>query len=110
MPDGPAKEAAFQAAHMGGTQRAFLGRGVDKASQLVLRDEHGKKRLVLRVTAGGDPSIEFLDAAGKVVRTSSERPGIAASVVFQVKLREWSRHIASRKHPTFASSSSFYET
>ncbi len=69
MPDGPAKQAAFESAHMGGTQRAFLGCGPDKASQLVLRDGQGRKRLVLRVTEGGDATIEFLDAAGKVVRT-----------------------------------------
>jgi hypothetical protein len=69
MPDGTDKQAAFQAAHIGGTQRAFLGRGSDKASQLVLRDGQGRKRLVLRVTESGDPTIQFLDATGKVVRT-----------------------------------------
>jgi hypothetical protein len=69
MPDGTAKQAAFQSAHMGETQRAFLGRGSDKASQLVLRDGQGRKRLVLRVTENGDPTIQFLDAAGKVIRT-----------------------------------------
>lgn len=69
MPDGPAKQAAFQSAHMGGTQRAFLGRGQDKASQLILRDGQGKKRLILRVTESGEPTIQFLDAEGKIVRT-----------------------------------------
>lgn len=69
MPDGPAKGAAFQAAGMGGTPRAFLGRAVDKSSQLALRDGQGHKRLVLKVAENGDASIEFLDAAGKVERT-----------------------------------------
>ena len=69
MPDGPAKQAAFQSAHIGGTQRAFLGRGADKASQLILRDGKGNKRLVLRVAEDGSPSIQFLDDAGHVTRT-----------------------------------------
>lgn len=69
MPDGAAKQAAFQSAHIGGTQRAFLGRGADKASQLVLRDGKGKKRLVLRVAEDGNPAIQFLDEAGNVIRT-----------------------------------------
>jgi hypothetical protein len=65
---GTAQGAAFRAAHAGGTQRAFLGRAEDKASELVLRDEAGRKRLVLHVSAAGEASIEFLDAAGKVAR------------------------------------------
>ncbi len=69
MPDGPAKQAAFQSAHIGGTQRAFLGRSTDKASQLVLRDGMGKKRLILRVAENGDSAIQFLDEAGNVTRT-----------------------------------------
>ena len=69
MPDGPAKQTAFQSAHIGGTQRAFLGRGADKASQLVLRDGRGKKRLVLRVSEDGSSAIQFLDDAGNVTRT-----------------------------------------
>lgn len=69
MPDGPAKQAAYEASHMGGTQRAFLGRGPDKASQLVLRDGQGRKRLVLEVAENGDAAIRFLDPEGKIVRT-----------------------------------------
>ena len=70
MPDGPAKKAAFQNAHLGGQiQRAYLGRAADKSSQLVLRDGKGIKRLVLNVAEGGDPVIQFLDPSGKVLRT-----------------------------------------
>ncbi len=69
MPDGPAKSTAFQAAHIGGVQRAWLGRAADKSSQLVLRDGQGKKRLVLRVSESGDPLIQFLDPEGRVLRT-----------------------------------------
>ena len=69
MPDGPDKQAAFKAANMGGTQRAFLGRAADKSSQLVLRDGQGHKRLVLRVADDGNPVIQFLDPNGKVIRS-----------------------------------------
>ena len=65
---GAAQIAAFKAAHAGGTQRAFFGRGEDKSSTLVLRDEAGRKRLVLQVSAAGEASIEFIDAAGKIAR------------------------------------------
>ncbi len=65
---GAAQLAAFKAAHAGGTQRAFLGRGEDKSSELVLRDGAGRKRLVLHVSATGEASIEFLDANGRVAR------------------------------------------
>ncbi len=69
MPDGQAKQAAFQSAHIGGTQRAFLGRSTDKASQLVLRDGMGRKRLILKVAESGDSTIQFLDETGRVTRT-----------------------------------------
>ena len=69
MPDGPARQAAFQSAHMGGTQRAFLGRSADKASQLILRDGMGRKRLILRVAENGDSVIQFMDEAGNITRT-----------------------------------------
>ncbi len=69
MPTGPAKQAAYQAAGMGGTQRAFLGRAHDKSSQLALRDGEGRKRLVLKVSERGDATIDFLDPNGKITRT-----------------------------------------
>lgn len=63
------QEAAYKAANVGGTQRLFAGRAVDKSSQLVLRDGGGRKRLVLRVGEDGAASIDFLDANGTVQRT-----------------------------------------
>jgi hypothetical protein len=41
--------------------------------RIALRDAKGHVRLRMRVTAAGTASIEFLDAAGKVVKT--EGPG-----------------------------------
>lgn len=63
------QEAAYRAANVGGTQRLFAGRAVDKSSQVVLRDGQGRKRLVLRVGEDGAASIDFLDQTGKVQRT-----------------------------------------
>lgn len=63
------QEAAYRAANVGGIQRLFAGRAMDKSSQLVLRDGKGRRRLVLKVADDGTASIDFLDAAGKVQRT-----------------------------------------
>ena len=69
LPEDQHQEAAYKAANVGGTQRLFAGRAVDRSSQLVLRDGMGRKRLVLRVGEDGTASIAFLDAAGRVQRT-----------------------------------------
>lgn len=63
------QEAAYRAANVGGTQRAFVGRATDKSSEVVLRDAAGRKRLVMRVSEEGKASINFLDEAGKIIRT-----------------------------------------
>lgn len=67
----PADEqgAAYAAANVGGTQRAFLGRQISGASELVLRDAEGNRRLVLSVAPDGTASIDFLDAMGQTIRT-----------------------------------------
>jgi hypothetical protein len=62
------QDAAWKAANVGQTQRLFAGRATDKSSQLVLRDGHGRRRLVLRVTEDGAASIEFIGPDGKVQR------------------------------------------
>lgn len=66
----PAEEqgAALAAANMGGEPRAFLGRQGSGASELVLRDAEGKRRLVLSVAADGAAQIAFLDETGAVTR------------------------------------------
>jgi hypothetical protein len=69
MPPGQEREAAIRAAHIATIQRAFLGRSADNASNLVLRDGKGRKRLVLSVSESGSALIQFLDTTGKVMRT-----------------------------------------
>jgi hypothetical protein len=74
MPDGPAKQAAiadFKAkhpSHYSLRQRAALGREPDKSAVLRLRDQQGHTRILLRVAADGTPSMQFLDADGKVTQ------------------------------------------
>ena len=63
------KHPAYQ-----GAQRAFMGRSVSGASELVLRDGAGKPRLVLTVSEAGEARIAFMDETGaitKVVRPDS---------------------------------------
>ena len=68
MPLGPLREAAFRMANFETTQRAYLGRKPDGASQLLLRDGAGKARLRLSVAADGTSGIDFLDDSGRVTR------------------------------------------
>ncbi len=48
--------------------RATLARESDKSSTLRLRDQDGRTRILLRVAADGTPTMQFLDAEGKVTR------------------------------------------
>jgi hypothetical protein len=52
--------------------RVFVGKEND-AAKLVLGDKDGRPRLVLAVDGHGTPSIELLDAGGKVVKRIAER-------------------------------------
>jgi len=61
--------AVLAAANVSGQQRAFLGRQASGASELVLRDAAGKRRLVLSVAPDGGARIDFLNAEGEVTRT-----------------------------------------
>lgn len=57
----------FAKSHEMGHQRIYLGRTPDKAASLTLKDVQGHPRIVIRVAANGTPSLQFLDANGKVV-------------------------------------------
>ncbi len=61
--------AAYAAANVGGHRRLFVGRDVDKAAKVALRDGEGLERLVLRVDEDGSARIDFLDQRGQVTRT-----------------------------------------
>lgn len=47
-------------------QRVYVGRDVSKAAVLNLSDRLGKTRIKLQVDSLGTPSLEFLDASGRV--------------------------------------------
>ncbi|MGV7206413.1 hypothetical protein ACLB1G_00990 [Oxalobacteraceae bacterium A2-2] len=51
--------------------RVFLGTSRDKASALMLHDAKGRPRMMLMVTAAGQPTIQMLDEQGAVVKTVS---------------------------------------
>lgn len=77
MPNGIAKQKA-RAALMAKypvrlPERAALVRGVDNSSMLRLRDPEGHIRILLRVAADGTPSMQFLDASGKVTHQWPEK-------------------------------------
>jgi hypothetical protein len=71
QPDSPAKQALISKLETSGAfgePRLFIGKS-DGNAVLALRDGKGRKRLVLKVEPDGAASIQFLDEAGKVVRT-----------------------------------------
>lgn len=59
--------AAIRAAAPPAPRRLFAGKMPDRSSTVALSDANGKVRLALTVDADGNPRIEFLDEAGKVV-------------------------------------------
>jgi hypothetical protein len=72
MPEGPAKEAAWnqwalwQGGAAFGAPRLFVGRDTRKASVLDLKDQYGRSRLRLAVDSLGMARIEFLNDSGRV--------------------------------------------
>jgi len=48
-------------------QRAYLGRRSDRSVALLLKDPQGRDRVIMAVSADGNPSLEFLDDQGKVM-------------------------------------------
>jgi hypothetical protein len=70
MPEGAEKQKAMAALMskypMKLHARASIERDPDKSAVLRLRDPEGRTRILLRVAADGTPSMQFLDALGKV--------------------------------------------
>jgi len=76
LPAGAQRDAAvneIRSAAPPGPRRVFVGKTQDKAATMVLADGNGKPRLTLTVDAAGNPRIEFLDEAGKVVARIPEK-------------------------------------
>lgn len=76
MPDGPEKTRRMTAVRdsamklgLGGAQRVFVGKQSDRTATVVLADAQSRPRLRMVVESSGAARIEFLDEAGKVLRT-----------------------------------------
>jgi hypothetical protein len=59
--------AAIRAAAPPAPRRVFVGKNGERAATVSLADANGKPRLTLTVDAAGNPRIEFLDEAGRVM-------------------------------------------
>jgi hypothetical protein len=78
MPHGSARAAAYaelKKKYPGGVKRGYFGRADDESVGLELSDKSGQVRARLVVRADGEPALEFLDRAGKTVRTISGAEG-----------------------------------
>ena len=58
---------AIRAAAPPGPRRVFVGKNPDRSATVSLADAEGRTRLRMTVDAAGNPRIEFLDEAGKVI-------------------------------------------
>lgn len=65
--------AAIRTTAEPGPRRVFVGKNADRAALVSLADAQGRPRLVLSVDPAGNPRIEFLDEAGKVVARVPEK-------------------------------------
>ncbi len=78
MPEGPEKQKAMAAVMakypMKLHARASIERDPDKSAVLRLRDPEGHTRILLRVDANGTPTMQFLDASGKVLHHWPDTP------------------------------------
>ena len=75
LPDGPEKTRRLQALRDSpigeagkSSLRVFVGKTPDRSAILQLGDPSGRARLRLTVDSLGNPAMEFLDDAGRVVR------------------------------------------
>lgn len=69
----------FLTSHPLSHQRIHLGRNTDKSASLVLKDQDGRPRIVIQVTADGTPTLKLLDAQGKVVSQMPPAPAAKPS-------------------------------
>jgi hypothetical protein len=62
-----ARLAEISAAAPPGPRRVFVGKNAERAALVALSDANGRPRLTMTVDATGNPRLEFLDEAGKVI-------------------------------------------
>jgi len=67
--EGPAKDDLLRRWKEAGgeqTRRLFVGRTPGKSSAVILADAQGRPKIIMTVTPEGQPSLDFLDADGKI--------------------------------------------
>jgi hypothetical protein len=76
MPAGPEQNKAMAeiAEKYPSAVRFFAGKTFDRAAAVYLADAKGRPRIMLHVTAEGEPKIEFLDETGKVTMRLPPEP------------------------------------
>ena len=81
-------------------ERVYVGRDRSKAAVINLSDPNGKPRLRLKVDAGGEPSLEFLDDKGNVTgaRARLTLTGATREEQFGSVLLSRSRYLAPALH------------
>ena len=70
LPDDAAKQAAYQEMRDRGemgAERVTVAKLRDSSAVIALRDQKGRTRLKISVDASGNPKLDFLDEAGKVI-------------------------------------------
>lgn len=75
--EGPAKEDLLRRWKEAGgeqTRRLFVGKTPGKSSALILADAKGRPKIMMTVTPEGQPSLDFLDADGKVMMHLPQPP------------------------------------
>lgn len=73
--DEKARKAAFQTLLDNNeltTNRLFLGKRRDNSAELTMADIKGRARIKMSVAADGNPKLDFLDEAGKVIYSLPE--------------------------------------
>lgn len=71
-PAGPEKEVLRQKWKDAGgeqTQRLFVGRTRGDSSALILADAAGRPRIVMTISPGGEPALDFMDDQGNVIQS-----------------------------------------
>ncbi|HEV2752189.1 MAG TPA: hypothetical protein VGV12_16820 [Gemmatimonadales bacterium] len=73
LPEGPQRDSAMRAIRkfaadsgLNPAPRILIGKGAEKAATVRLNDPMGRTRLLLRVDSLGTPTLQFLDATGRV--------------------------------------------
>ena len=82
-----ARFSELQAAGKLGSSRAYLGTTADQGSALVLNDASGRPRLMLLVTAEGEPKLQVFDDNGKVKGEFAITPAAPAAPAAPVEAK-----------------------